>query len=424
MKRIFQKREQRPLVPFVFGKYYPDWTFTRQHGERNCDGMNKIGSMFDPENGAWVMCTRKAKHKDESSGLQFCAQHMKRQPPYTCTHVQAIEIQAERANIWEGTKDLLRAGQERSFLKSLNKQEKQVEKDIKKEWGKALDWLSKAVANALECWVATLPYYKGNRSEPGITLHLLHGQACKLSRAIVGYCKWGEIQSAVALWHSLFEIEVNLAFIAKDTTQKPSRAERFEDWSMANYFIVNNLRPHERMIDLQRKYRNWGLGNHDGWTAPTDNPKAILGLTKRALQVGYSLGDKQIGQYSKPDIYNLCHSYVHTNMIAMLNDPLTSARTVFDDRSPFDLDTMLCMTASSLANITPIFLENHQGPENEGKLSDFKRLAEIQESQVNLEVAMVRPDVLSPFRGVDLSFTVRSDDGTEYDARPARRGEP
>ena len=227
MKRIFQKPEQRPLVPFVFGEYYPDWNFTRKHGERNCDGMNKIGSMFDPENGAWVMCTRKARHTGESSGLQFCAQHMKRPPPHTCTHVQAIEIQAERANMWEEVKDLLHAGQERSFLKSLNRQQKQVEKDIKKEWGKALDWLSKGVANALECWVVTLPYYQDNRSEPGITLHLLHGQACKLSRAIVGHCKWGEIQSAIALWRSLFEIEVNLAFIAKDTTQKPSRAERF-----------------------------------------------------------------------------------------------------------------------------------------------------------------------------------------------------
>ena len=48
MKGIFQKREQRPVVPFVFGKYYPDWNFRRKHGERNCDGMNRIGSMFDP----------------------------------------------------------------------------------------------------------------------------------------------------------------------------------------------------------------------------------------------------------------------------------------------------------------------------------------------------------------------------------------
>ena len=193
---------------------------------------------------------------------------------------------------------------------------------------------------------------------------------------------------------------------------------------MANYFIVNNLRSHERMIDLQRKYRNWDLGNHDGWTAPPDNPKAILGLTKRALQVRYSLGDKQIGQYSKLDIYNLCHSYVHTNMVAILNDPLTSSRNILDDPSPFDLDTMLCMAASSLTTVTLIFLENHQDPDKEGKLSDFKRFAEIQESQVNLEVAMVRPELLSPFRGVDLPFTVRSDDGTEYDTRPARRGEP
>jgi len=422
MKGIFRKRDQL-LVPMEFGKYYPDWSFQRKHKERNCDGMARTSSMFDPENGAWIMCSSKAKFTDESTGLQFCGRHMKHSPLRVCTHAQAIQIQAERAKMWEDNQELLRASQERPFLKLLNNHQRQVEKDIKKEWGEALDWLSKAVANSLECWIATSPYYRSNRSEPGITLHLLYRQACNLARAIVGHCKQGDIQSAISSWRSLFEIEVNMAYVAKGTTQRPSRAERFQDWSTATYLIDNNLRSHERMIELQRKYKGWNLGNPDGWTAPPDNPKATLSLTERALRVGYSRGDTQKGQYSKLDIYNLCHSYVHTNMVAMLNDPLTSGRTILDSPAPFDLDTPLCMTASSLTTVVVLFLENHQDTDQEGQLSEFKRFAEIQESQVLVEVGRVRPELLSPFGGVDLSFTVQSEDGTEYAARLARRGE-
>ena len=422
MRGIFQKRDQR-VVPMEFGKYYPDWNFQRKHGEGNCDGMVRTSSMFDSANGAWKMCDKRAKLTDESRSLQFCGQHMKRRPAQVCTHAQAAEILADRAKMFEATQELLLAEQKRPFLKLLNKQQRQVENDIKKEWGGALDWLQKAVANALECWVVTRPYYRENRSEPGITLHMLHGQACNLARAVTGHCKRGEIQSAVALWRTLFELEVNAAFIAKDTTQRPSRAERFHDWSMANYFIVNNLRSGERMIDLRRKYRNWKLEDYDGWTAPPDNPKATLDLTKRALQVGYSRGDRQNGQYSNLDIYNLCHSYVHTNMFAMLNDPLTSAHSILDDPSPFDLDTPLCMTAASLTTVTLLFLENHQGSEKENDLLTFERFAKIQESQVILEVGRVRQELLSPFGGVDLSFVIQSDHGTEYVCVPKRRGD-
>ena len=87
------------------------------------------------------------------------------------------------------------------------------------------------------------------------------------------------------------------------------------------------------------------------------------------------------------------------------------------------LDTTLCMTASSLTTVMVLFLENHQDPDKGSKLSGFQRFAEIQESQVFVEVGRVRPELLSPFGGVDLSFTVQTEDGTEYTARPARRGE-
>ena len=283
MKALFET-PPKPVIPVEFGKQMPDWGFHRKHGERNCDGMIHKGSIFDPKNGAWVMCTRKAKHTDEISGLQFCPRHMKRRPPNTCTHAQATQIQTERAIMWKQNQELLRAGQERPFLKLLDRQQTLVEKDINREWRAALSWLSKAVANSLECWVDTLPLYRENRSDLGTTLHMLHGQACALARAIVKHCRSGELQSAIILWRSLFEIEVNMAYIAKDTTQVPSRAKRYYDWNMANYFYVNGLFSHETMIELQRKYKGWNLKHYDGWTAPPDNKRELYRIVNTATK--------------------------------------------------------------------------------------------------------------------------------------------
>ena len=110
-------------------------------------------------------------------------------------------------------------------------------------------------------------------------------------------------------------------------------------------------------------------------------------------------------------------------MFAMLNDPLTSAHSILYEPSPFDLDTPICMTASSLTTVTLLFLENHHDPDKESDLSDFERFANIQESQVILEVGRVRQELLSPFGGIDLSFTAQSDSGTEYVCVPKRRGD-
>lgn len=422
MKFLFE-RPSRPVIPVQVGKYTPDWSFYRKHGERNCDAMVHKSSFFDPKNGAWVMCTRKAKFSDESKGLQFCGSHMKRIPPNTCTHSQAIKIQEERAIMRERNKELLRAGQERSFLKFLNKHHKQVEKDVKREWGKALDWLSMAVANSMECGTTLRDLGQDNPSQLGLALLMLHDQGCSLARAIVNHCRRGEIQSAVVLWRSLFVIEVDMAYIARDTTQVPSRAERYYDWSMANHFYVNNLLSHETMIELQRKYERWNLRHYDGWTAPPDNPRAILDVSERALRVGYTEKRKQDGGYSRLDIYNLCHSYVHNNLFGMLNDPLTSRNRLPNVPSIVGLDTPICATAMSLTTITHLLLDNQPVPEDEVELPDFRKFADIQEHQALLEINRVRPELLSPLGGIEMSYQVQSDDGTIYIGRPTRRGE-
>lgn len=420
--KISIKRSRRPVIPVQVGKYAPGWSFHRKHGEQNYDVMVRKSSDFHPKSDVWIMCNRKARVTDEPRGLQFCDRHMQQHPPNTCTHDQATEILAELGGLREKTDLLLRAARKRPFLALLDKHQKQVEKDIRKEWGGVLDWLSKAVANGLECWVTTLPYFRENRSEPGVTLHILHGQACNLARAVTGHCKRGEIQSAISLWRSLFEIEVNMAFIAEGTTQRPTRAERFHDWNMARYFYINNLPSDPRMVELRRKYSGWKLKQYNGWTAPPDNPTATLDVPDRALQVGHVEKNRHEDGYSRLDIYNLCHSYVHNDMFGMLNSPLTSTDTPMDDPSNSGLDTPLCLTALSLTTVTAILLENINAPNLETELSEFLSFAEIQMGQVNLEVGIIRPELLSPLGGIDMSFVVESDEGTEYIVRPSRRG--
>ena len=385
--------------------------------------MVRKSSQFDLENGAWVMCSRKDKLTDESKGLQFCVRHMKRRPSNISTHTQSMEIIAERTEVNKYIQDLLRASQDRPILRFLDKQQRRVQKQVKREWGKALDWLSRAVAYSLECWVATHSFYQENDSEPGSTLHQLHWQTLTLVRMITDHCKQGQVPSAIVLWRSLFEIEVNMAFIAKGTTQKPSRAERYNDWSQATYLLNSNLRSGERMTQLRRKYKNWNLANHDGWTASPDNPKATLDLTNRASQVGYSRRNGRQNQYTSLDIYNLCHSYVHGNMFAILNDPLTSRGSLPDVPSLFDLDTPVCLIASSLSKIAHVILENHPDTDKNVELSEFGKFADICETQVQWDVAVVREELLSPLGGIDMSMRFQSDDGTEYTVRPARRGQ-
>ena len=286
MFSIFKGRE-RPIVPVIFGKHYPDWDFRRKHGELNCDGMVLRGSAFDPQNGAWAMCRRKAKRAEDTSKLQFCSRHLKRRPANTCTNKQSAMILAERAKLKEDLRDFFVAFKGSPIVSRRNRQQRRIAKIIKREWGEALNWLSKAVGNGFECWDVAAAFC-GHGDQPRVrTLHTLYGRACTLAEEITDDCRRGKIQSAIKQWRSLYEVEVNMAFIARDTTQTPSRAERYEDWSKANFFLVNYRQSEEGMIELRRKYRGWHLADHDGWTAPPDNPNATLALEKRALQTGY-----------------------------------------------------------------------------------------------------------------------------------------
>ena len=192
---------------------------------------------------------------------------------------------------------------------------------------------------------------------------------------------------------------------------------------LGNHFYVSNLLSHETMIELQRKYERWNLRDYDGWTPPPDNPRAILDVSERALRVGYTEKRKQDDGYSRLDNYNLCHSYVHNNLFGMLNDPLTSRNRLPNVPSIVGLDTPICATAMSLTTITHLLLDNQPVPEDEVELPDFRKFADIQEYQVLLEINRVRPELLSPLGGIEMSYQVQSDDRTIYIGRPTRLGE-
>lgn len=76
----------------------------------------------------------------------------------------------------------------------------------------------------------------------------------------------------------------------------------------------------------------------------------------------------------------------------------------------------------SLNNVTHLVLENIPSLQATAAAAYFARCGNIQESQVLLDVARVRPDSLSRLRGVDVSLTIDSCDGTEYLCIPVRRG--
>ena len=415
------KRRERFTIPVAFGKFYPDWDFKRKHGELNCDAMMHRSSAFDPKNGSWTMCRRKATSEDESGKLQFCTRHTKRRPPNTCTNEQAIRVLAERAEFKEDLLGFFGAYEGSPVVKERRRQRRRVEKAIGKEWTEALNWLEKAVANGLECWDVASEWCGDGSPLRTSTLHKLFGRACVLAEEITDDCRRGRIQSAIRQWRSLFEIEVNMAFIARDTTQIPSRAERYEDWSEANYFLVNYRQNDERMIALCRKYRDWKLADHDGWTAPPDNPNAILSLDKRAQQMGYERGNGQQSLYSPLHIYTLCHSYVRNNIFAISNDALTPNGGTRDGPTAIGLDVPLCLTAMSIRNVTRLHLASIPRLQASPSGRYYGRCGDIQTDQALLEVAKVRPDSLSPLRGVDVSGTITSDDGTEYLCKPVRR---
>ena len=190
--------------------------------------------------------------------------------------------------------------------------QEQVERAIVKEWGGAIDWLRETTAAAEECSEDVIrvhrAYLKGG-TEPTLkqtTLLAMHNRVCDLSRAVADLCQRGHAEAAFVLWRSIFEIEINMKYIAQDKTD--TRAERFLDWGRAAYLRLHSADSTELKSLMSQYPPPNHLNREIGWTRQ-QNP---IGVPGRAKEIGYS--SERVGQATPVlNMYEESSSYSHND---------------------------------------------------------------------------------------------------------------
>ncbi len=182
------------------------------------------------------------------------------------------------------------------------------------------------------------------------------------------------------LWRSIFEIEVNMRYIAQDQTN--ARAERFQDWSRAAVLRIHAPESTE-LKELVSKYPSPnGLNRDIGWTS-TRNP---IGVPGRAREVGYP--HHKIDRATPVlTMYEESSSYIHNDATAILND-LGNNHPLKKGPSTSGHDMPICLTARSIVAINDTLIENQKEAEKES-LQAGANVTRARHSQVALEVAMV-----------------------------------
>ena len=292
-----------------------------------------------------------------------------------------------------------------------------VERAIVEEWGKAIHWLRETIATAEECSESVIEIHRQgfmNGKSPEFRqtfLVAMHCKVCDLARAVADLCQRGHAEAAFMIWRSIFEIEVNMAFIAQEGTN--DRAERFQDWAAAAFLGAQDPNNPE-LAKLKKKYQGWQLDRDIGWTRK-NNP---MGIPARAKAVGYSTstGSKEISGLS---MYSQTNAYVHSDALAILND-LSNSQPFDKGPSASGLDMPLCLTARSLSVTTDTLVSN-VNEAKKTKPKTYESYTYWRHTQVLLEVAMAPERLLSRYRGFDLSFEIEGDDGRVSIFTPARR---
>ncbi|MCY4367747.1 MAG: DUF5677 domain-containing protein [Chloroflexi bacterium] len=292
-----------------------------------------------------------------------------------------------------------------------------IEVEVETEWGKSLEWLRAAVASAEECSESVIKIHRqgitdGQPPEFRQTFQVaMHCKVCDLARAVADLCQRGHAEAAFMIWRSIFEIEVNMAFIAQEGTN--DRGERFRDWATAAVLRSQDANNPE-LAKLKKKYQGWQLDRDIGWTRK-NNP---MGIPARAKAVGYS--DTTVGnEISGLFMYAETNAYVHNDARAIFND-LGRSQPFDKGPSGSGLDMPLCLTARSLSIVTDILICNvDQAKRPEPKA--YQSYTYWRHTQVLLEVAMIPQRLLSPYRGFDLSFEMEGNDGRVLTFTPARR---
>ena len=296
--------------------------------------------------------------------------------------------------------------------------QEQVEREILKEWGKAINWLRETTAAAEECSEEVIQIHRRNiedgtrNSLREITLVRMHNKVCDLARAVADLCQRGHAEAAFMLWRSIFEIEINMIFIAQDETGE--RAERFLDWGRAAYLRLNSPNSDELKI-LEKKYPHpQQLNREIGWTRAL-NP---MGIPARARAIRYPNGNKD-GRTPVLKMYEESNAYGHNDAIAIAND-LGSNRPLDKGPSAAGHDMPLCLTSRSVtvANDTLI---NSQKESDIAEQERGANVVRVRNSQVPLEVAMVPWRLLSRFRGFDMTIEWPMEGGGTIVAIPLRR---
>ena len=295
----------------------------------------------------------------------------------------------------------------------------ETERAVLSEWGEAISYLRLTVEKCEECSDRVVGYHRNkitaDNAEPDLLQMLLTGmqaKACDLARVAADDCQRGHAEAALVVWRAIFEIQVNMQFLAKDQTGET--AERFRDWSRASELKLHDPQSNE-LETLQTKYAGWQIDRQIGWTRK-NNP---MGIPARATAVGYSSPPSQ-GELPILQIYEASNAYGHNDFTGIFYD-LGANPPFVKGPSAAGLDMPLCLTALSIATVTEVLAKNQEAA-LANVLEPHLDIMWARQSQVLLEVAMVPEDLLSRFGGIHISRQIDLEDGRQIIFIPARRG--
>ncbi len=296
--------------------------------------------------------------------------------------------------------------------------QERVERAVVKEWGQAVGRLRESVAAAEECSLEVIQIHRRNLDNGAdgtlreTTLATMHNRLCDLARAVADLCQRGHAEAAFMVWRSIFELEVNMAYVSQDESDE--RAERFQDWGLAAYLRLHSPESSE-LESLKVKYpRPNQLEREIGWT----HEHAPLGAPARARATGYA-DRKGVREIRALEMYEESSAYSHNDATALLND-LGNNNPFIKGPSASGHDMPLCLTANSLSIATLTLIDGHK--ENERvRLNRRADLVNARSHEVLIEVAVVPERLLSRFRGFVMAFEISTEDGGTLVGIPRRR---
>ena len=294
----------------------------------------------------------------------------------------------------------------------LEAHEERVERAVLSEWGQALKSLRRLIAKAEDCSShiikTNVMLDQGGSGDVTLTRNILiamHGRVCDLSRAISGLAQKGYAEPAFALWRSMLELEVNMAYIASKQEDDPDVGKRFIDWSEMAYLRFREPDSQE-LRELQSRYKGWNIKSDQGWTSRDE----IVGFRRRARSAGYEAGTRPHG-FEVVDIYELANAFVHNDATALFSD-LGRSSPHLKGPSPEGLDLPLTLAGTSLRGATETLIGSQPEPDD-AALKEYKRAMLVIQNDIDIEASMVPARLSSRFLKLNMTFSEPLPDGGE-----------